>query len=152
MAEVTTFSSSGEDAISRTIDLHEEVPGVLPQDQFEETYDIPRTVEEIEKGDYKRVDQHMLLQLWDTHHQFVRSHCSSLINSCHILYLYSGHLNPGQKDGNSMCLRTHHTEGWSTRKFLRLVANSVISVVAASMRSQRSMSRQTRWSTMVMLA
>ncbi|KAM5540108.1 hypothetical protein V8D89_006248 [Ganoderma adspersum] len=56
MAEVTTFSSSGEDAISRTIDLHgEEVPVALPQDQFEETYDILRTVEEIENGDYQRI-------------------------------------------------------------------------------------------------
>ena len=60
MAEVTTFSSSGEDAISRTIDLHEEIPVALPQDQFDETYDIPRTVEEIEKGDYKRVGRRML--------------------------------------------------------------------------------------------
>ena len=55
MAEVTTFSSSGADVISRTIDLQEDIPAALPLDQFEEIYDIARTVEEIEKGDYKRV-------------------------------------------------------------------------------------------------
>ncbi|PIL34403.1 hypothetical protein GSI_03178 [Ganoderma sinense ZZ0214-1] len=55
MAEVTTFSSSGADAISRTLDLQEVIPDTLPQDQFEETYDIARTVEQVEKGDYKRI-------------------------------------------------------------------------------------------------
>ena len=55
MTEVATFSSSGADVISRTIDLQENIPDALPPDQFEEAYDIVRTVEEIEKGDYKRV-------------------------------------------------------------------------------------------------
>ena len=55
MAEVTTFSSSGADVISRSIELEEEVPSVLSPEELEEVYDIARTVDEIEKGDYKRV-------------------------------------------------------------------------------------------------
>ncbi|KAI1789095.1 diphthamide biosynthesis protein [Ganoderma leucocontextum] len=55
MAEITTFSSSGADVISRPIDLEEEIPDTLPQDQFEETYEITRTVQEVEKQDYKRI-------------------------------------------------------------------------------------------------
>ena len=67
--------------------------------------------------------------------QLTRSRYSSLMNSCRILYLYSGHLNLVQKmDASSMCLRIRHMEGLSTMKYLFLVANFVISAVAASMR------------------
>ncbi|KAJ8469937.1 hypothetical protein ONZ51_g8656 [Trametes cubensis] len=55
MAELTAFSSSGEEAITRTIELHEEVPTNLSPEELEDTFDIERTVKEIEKGDYKRV-------------------------------------------------------------------------------------------------
>ncbi|RPD58166.1 diphthamide biosynthesis protein [Lentinus tigrinus ALCF2SS1-7] len=55
MAEVTTFSSSGADAITRTIELEEEVQRVLSPEELEEAYDIARTVNEIEKGDYTRI-------------------------------------------------------------------------------------------------
>ncbi|KAI0821748.1 diphthamide biosynthesis protein [Trametes gibbosa] len=55
MAEVTTFSSSGEDAITRTINLHEDVPSVLSEADYDITFDVARTVEEIERGDYKRI-------------------------------------------------------------------------------------------------
>ncbi|EJF62071.1 diphthamide biosynthesis protein [Dichomitus squalens LYAD-421 SS1] len=55
MAETATFSSSGVDAITRPIHLEEEVPDILSQAQLEESYDIARTVDEIEKGDYKRI-------------------------------------------------------------------------------------------------
>ena len=55
MAEVATFSSSGADAINRTIELEEDIPDALSLDHFEETYDIARTADEIENGDYKRV-------------------------------------------------------------------------------------------------
>ncbi|KAI0702377.1 diphthamide biosynthesis protein [Cerioporus squamosus] len=56
MAEVTTFSSSGADAITRTIELAEEdIPNTSTSAQFEEAFDIERTVKEIEDGDYKRI-------------------------------------------------------------------------------------------------
>ncbi|KAI0350265.1 diphthamide biosynthesis protein [Trametes cingulata] len=55
MAEITTFSSSGADAITRTIDLQEDAPTNLSPEELEETFDIARTAEEIEKGDYKRI-------------------------------------------------------------------------------------------------
>ena len=55
MDEAATFSSSGADVITRPIELEEQVPDILSSDQLEETYDIARTVDEIEKGDYKRV-------------------------------------------------------------------------------------------------
>ncbi|KAI8995264.1 diphthamide biosynthesis protein [Trametes punicea] len=54
MAEVTTFSSSGAEAITRTIDV-QEVPPSLSPEEFEDMFDIQRTAEEIEKGDYKRI-------------------------------------------------------------------------------------------------
>ena len=53
-AEQTAFSASGEDAITRVIDVHtEEV--ALKDEHFDEFYEIARTAEEIIKGDYKRV-------------------------------------------------------------------------------------------------
>ncbi|KAI0643281.1 diphthamide biosynthesis protein [Trametes meyenii] len=55
MAEVTTFSSSGEDVITRTIDVQRDFANPLLQDALEDTFDISRTVEQIEKGDYKRI-------------------------------------------------------------------------------------------------
>ncbi len=53
MAENTAFSSSGEDVINRTITIEEGHD--LLQEEFEDYYDIDRTVEEIVKGGYKRV-------------------------------------------------------------------------------------------------
>ncbi|KAI0739403.1 diphthamide biosynthesis protein [Daedaleopsis nitida] len=55
MAENTAFSSSGTEAITRTIDLEGKVPTHLSPDELEQTYDIARTAESIEKGDYKRI-------------------------------------------------------------------------------------------------
>ncbi|KAH9895870.1 diphthamide biosynthesis protein [Cubamyces lactineus] len=55
MAELTAFSSSGAEAITRTIEVHEEIPTNLSQGELEDIFDIHRTAEEIEKGDYKRV-------------------------------------------------------------------------------------------------
>lgn len=53
-AEHAAFSASGEDAITRVIDVHtEEVP--FNDEHFDEFYEIARTAEEIIKGDYKRV-------------------------------------------------------------------------------------------------
>ena len=54
MTENTAFSSSGAEAISRTIDI-EEIPTDLPPDEFDDTYDLARTAEEIERGNFKRV-------------------------------------------------------------------------------------------------
>ncbi|KAI0710920.1 diphthamide biosynthesis protein [Earliella scabrosa] len=54
MTENTAFSSSGAEAISRTIDI-EEIPTDLPPDEFDDTYDLARTAEEIERGDFKRI-------------------------------------------------------------------------------------------------
>ncbi|PSR77737.1 hypothetical protein PHLCEN_2v7721 [Hermanssonia centrifuga] len=53
MAENTAFSSSGEDVINRTITIEEGHD--LLQEEFEDYYDIDRTVEEIVKGGYKRI-------------------------------------------------------------------------------------------------
>ncbi|KAH9850904.1 diphthamide biosynthesis protein [Lenzites betulinus] len=55
MAEAATFSASGEDVITRTIDLQEEVPSISLEDEYDTTFDVPRTAEEIERGDYKRI-------------------------------------------------------------------------------------------------
>lgn len=54
--EYTAFSTSGEDAITRTINVEaDETADKLAEDEFDEFYEIERTVEEIVKGDYKRV-------------------------------------------------------------------------------------------------
>lgn len=56
MPENTPFSASGEDAIARTIDVESTgVPDGLSCEDFEDYYDINRTVDEIIRGDYKRV-------------------------------------------------------------------------------------------------
>ena len=53
------FSSSGDDAIHRSIDLEiEDISTPHPVEDkaaFEEYYDIGRTIEQIKEGDYKRV-------------------------------------------------------------------------------------------------
>jgi len=52
----THFSTSGEDAIRRTIPVHsEESASTLSLSQFEDFYEIERTTMEILSGDYKRV-------------------------------------------------------------------------------------------------
>ncbi|KAL1943663.1 hypothetical protein VTO73DRAFT_4108 [Trametes versicolor] len=55
MAEVATFSSSGADAITRTIELEENIPSILTAEELEDTFDIERTVQEIEKGECNRI-------------------------------------------------------------------------------------------------
>lgn len=53
-SEHTAFSASGEDVITRVIDVQtEEVP--FNDELFDEFYEITRTAEEIIKGDYKRI-------------------------------------------------------------------------------------------------
>lgn len=53
MAENTAFSPSGEDVISRTIEVTQE--SVPQEESFADYYEIERTVQEISRGDYKRV-------------------------------------------------------------------------------------------------
>jgi len=56
MIESTAFASSGEDVISRSIDVElDRSAANLSQDEFADYYEIDRTVEEIVRGDYKRV-------------------------------------------------------------------------------------------------
>ncbi|KAI0773195.1 diphthamide biosynthesis protein [Trametes elegans] len=55
MAEVTTFSSSGAEVISRTIDVQEAVPSDLSPAELEDIFDISRTADQIERGDYHRI-------------------------------------------------------------------------------------------------
>lgn len=56
MVETTTFAASGEEVISRQIHVEtDEIPRDLSQQEFEEYFDIERTVAEVLKGDYKRV-------------------------------------------------------------------------------------------------
>ncbi|KAJ7021430.1 putative diphthamide synthesis protein-domain-containing protein [Mycena alexandri] len=54
MAENTTFSTSGADAISRTIDVQPETTVTSPS-ELGDFYEIERTIAEILAGDYKRV-------------------------------------------------------------------------------------------------
>jgi len=52
----TAFSTPGEDAITRTIDVKADTTAnQLVSDHFNGFYEIERTAEEIVKGDYKRV-------------------------------------------------------------------------------------------------
>lgn len=53
MAENTAFSSAGDDAIARTINVEQE--DVPLDEDFDGFYAIDRTVREITRGDYKRV-------------------------------------------------------------------------------------------------
>lgn len=55
-SENTAFSTAGEDAISRTIDVQLDTTAEqLSPQEFERFYEIERVVEEIVRGDYKRV-------------------------------------------------------------------------------------------------
>ncbi|KAG6822309.1 hypothetical protein H0H92_014365 [Tricholoma furcatifolium] len=55
-AEHSAFSTSGEDVITRSLDVHADTTAdELSPSDFDEFYDIPRTADEIVKGDYKRV-------------------------------------------------------------------------------------------------
>ncbi|KAH9929211.1 diphthamide biosynthesis protein [Fomitopsis serialis] len=54
MEPTTAFAASGEDAITRTIDLDDVLEELSPE-ELEDYYDIDRTVEQICKGDYKRI-------------------------------------------------------------------------------------------------
>lgn len=55
-AEHTAFTTSGEDAIRRTIDVEVDTTADrLSPAEFDNFYEIDRTAEEIIKGDYKRV-------------------------------------------------------------------------------------------------
>ncbi|KAK7022945.1 Diphthamide biosynthesis protein 2 [Paramarasmius palmivorus] len=55
-AENTAFSTSGEEAIKRTIEVKiDETADHLSSEGFDEFYEIDRTAKEIEEGDYKRV-------------------------------------------------------------------------------------------------
>lgn len=54
--EHSVFAASGEDAITRTLDIHvDHTTDGLSASEFENFYEISRTTEEIVKGDYKRV-------------------------------------------------------------------------------------------------
>ena len=56
--EHTAFSTSGEDAIKRTIDVKiDETADRLSSHKFNAFYEIERTADEISKGDFKRVSQ-----------------------------------------------------------------------------------------------
>ena len=56
MADPSTISASGEEAISRVIEVNDEdVPRFTKLEEYEAYYEIERTVEQITKGDYKRV-------------------------------------------------------------------------------------------------
>ncbi|KAG6889476.1 hypothetical protein C0995_001003 [Termitomyces sp. Mi166 len=54
--EHSAFAASGEDAINRALDVHADTTADnLSSSDFEDFYEISRTVEEIVKGDYKRI-------------------------------------------------------------------------------------------------
>lgn len=56
MAEHTAFSTSGEDAITRTIDVKVDTTAdQLASSEFDQFYEIERTAGELIEGDYKRV-------------------------------------------------------------------------------------------------
>lgn len=56
-SEHLTFSGSGQEAITRTIevDADESAPHLSSPEEFQEFYEIDRTSEEIIRGDFKRV-------------------------------------------------------------------------------------------------
>ena len=52
----SAFSSSGEDAITRVLDVHKDITThSLSQSQFDDYYEIQRTTAEIIDGGFKRV-------------------------------------------------------------------------------------------------
>lgn len=59
MTTTESFSSSGEDVLHRSIDVEKEdfdAPDPISErDAFAEFFDINRTVQQIEEGDYKQV-------------------------------------------------------------------------------------------------
>lgn len=55
MASATNFSTSGEDVISRTVDLQPEETPAPGTAFFADFYEIARTVQQIEEGDFRRV-------------------------------------------------------------------------------------------------
>lgn len=55
-AESSVFSTTGESAITRTIDVRPDTTAdQLSVEDFDDFYDIQRTADEIVQGDYKRV-------------------------------------------------------------------------------------------------
>lgn len=66
-AENTAFAPSGEDAITRTIDVQVDTTADrLTPAEFDNFYEIERTSEEIIKGDFKRV--WMIQSCFQGHH------------------------------------------------------------------------------------
>ncbi|CCL98888.1 uncharacterized protein FIBRA_00895 [Fibroporia radiculosa] len=55
MSGPTSFSSSGEDVIARSIELNEDDITTLSQDELDDYYEINRTVDQIVQGDYARI-------------------------------------------------------------------------------------------------
>ena len=55
MSATQTFASTGEDAISRSIDVQTQETPKHDSDEFNLYYEIERTARLIEEGDYKRV-------------------------------------------------------------------------------------------------
>lgn len=56
VTENTAFSSSGQDAITQSLDVVQDLTTKgFNQEQFDEYYEIRRTVDEIVAGDFKRV-------------------------------------------------------------------------------------------------
>lgn len=53
----STFSTSGEDVLTRALDVKSEKTPLPGSPEFAEYYDLERTVREIEEGDYHRVSQ-----------------------------------------------------------------------------------------------
>jgi hypothetical protein len=86
--QYTAFSSSGEDAISRIIDLEIDETTRLPSSEFEVFYEIKRTANEIVKRNFKRVSQISPERPQGTYellaHIFTVSYCDSTIGSTSI--------------------------------------------------------------------
>ena len=55
MSATQTFASTGEDAISRSIDVQTQETPKHDSDEFNLYYEVERTAGLIEEGDYKRV-------------------------------------------------------------------------------------------------
>lgn len=61
MAEHTAFSTSGEDAITRTIDVKVDTTAdQLASSEFDQFYEIESTARELIEGDYKRVSSFLV--------------------------------------------------------------------------------------------
>lgn len=86
MADTSAFANSGEEIISQSIDV--EFVGPASPEEFADYYEIDRTVDEIVRGNYKRVNPLKLVRPLFTPH---RSLCNFRMKCSKTRSQYSEH-------------------------------------------------------------